>query len=127
MFELSVKTHFSAAHRLVGYDGQCANPHGHNWAVEIFVRGPRLNTLGMLIDYGDIKAAIRDVMKEIDHVDLNLVPAFVRANPTSENIARYVHERLTERINSEQVRVCRVTICETPGTSASYWDEDDCG
>lgn len=126
MFELSVKTHFSAAHRLVGYEGLCANPHGHNWEVEIFVRGSKLNDLGMLIDYGDIKAAIRHVMKEIDHVDLNLVPAFVRANPTSENLARYVHAQLSERINSEQARVCRVTICETPGTSASYWDEDEC-
>jgi 6-pyruvoyltetrahydropterin/6-carboxytetrahydropterin synthase len=126
MFELSVKTHFSAAHRLVGYEGLCANPHGHNWEVEIFVRGSKLNDLGMLIDYGDIKAAIRHVMKEIDHVDLNLVPAFVRANPTSENLARYVHGQLSERINSEQARVCRVTICETPGTSASYWDEDEC-
>ncbi len=126
MFELSVKTHFSAAHRLVGYEGQCANPHGHNWEVEIFVRGSRLNDLGMLVDYRDIKGAVREAMKEIDHVDLNLVPAFVRSNPTSENLARYVHERLSERINSERARVCRVTICETPGTSASYWDEEDC-
>ena len=127
MFELSVKTHFSAAHRLVGYEGLCANPHGHNWDVEIFVRGSKLNDLGMLVDYGDIKTAIRVVMKEIDHVDLNLVPAFVRSNPTSENLARYIHDRLSERVDSERARVCRVTICETPGTSASYWDDDDCG
>lgn len=125
MFELSVKTHFSAAHRLVGYDGQCANPHGHNWDVEIFMRGTKLNDLGMLIDYRDIKAGIREVMKEIDHVDLNQLPAFVRSNPTSENLARYVYERLAEKINREHARVCRVTICETPGTSASYWDDDD--
>lgn len=127
MFELSVKTHFSAAHRLVGYQGPCANPHGHNWDVEIFVRGTKLNDLGMLIDYGDIKTAVREVMKELDHVDLNLVPAFVRANPTSENLARYVYERLSERINFEHARVCRVTLGETPSTSASYWDEDECG
>ncbi len=126
MYELSVKTHFSAAHRLVGYEGQCANPHGHNWEVEIFVRGSKLNELGMLVDYREIKAAVREVMKEIDHVDLNLVPAFVRANPTSENIARYVHGQLAARIGNAHVHVSRVTICETPGTSASYWDEDDC-
>jgi len=126
MFELSVKTHFSAAHRLVGYEGLCANPHGHNWEVEIFLRGSRLNDLGMLVDYRDIKAAVREAMKEIDHVDLNQVPAFIRANPTSENLARYVHERLSERINTERARISRVTICETPGTSASYWDEEDC-
>ena len=124
MFELSVKTHFSAAHRLVGYDGACANPHGHNWDVEIFIRGSDLNDLGMLIDYRDIKVAIREVMREIDHVDLNQVPVFIRTNPTSENLARYVYERLGERINDRRARVSRVTICETPGTSASYWCED---
>jgi 6-pyruvoyltetrahydropterin/6-carboxytetrahydropterin synthase len=124
MFELSVKTHFSAAHRLVGYDGACANLHGHNWDVEIFVRGVQLNALGMLIDFRDIKAAIREVMKEVDHCDLNLIPAFLRENPTSENLARYLHGKFGERLNGESCRVWKITVCETPGTTASYWDED---
>lgn len=123
MFELSVKTHFSAAHRLVGYDGACANLHGHNWDVEIFVRGSRLNNLGMLVDFRDIKAGIREVMKEVDHCDLNQLPGFLRENPTSENLARYLHTRLGERLNTPSVQVSRITVCETPGTTASYWDE----
>ena len=124
MFELSVQTHFSAAHRLVGYDGACANLHGHNWEVEIFVRGPRLNSLGMLVDFRDIKAAIREVMKEVDHCDLNQIPAFLRDNPTSENLARYLYAKLGEHLNNDAHQVCKVTVCETPGTTASYWDED---
>ena len=124
MFELSVKTHFSAAHRLVGYNGACANVHGHNWEVEIFVRGPGLNPLGMLIDFRDIKAAIRKVMQEVDHCDLNQLPAFLTANPTSENLARYLHRQLGKVLNSEACQVFKVTICETPGTTSSYWDED---
>jgi len=124
MFELSVKTHFSAAHRLVGYDGACANLHGHNWDVEIFVRGSRLNALGMLVDFRDIKAAIRDVMKEIDHTDLNQLPAFLRENPTSENLARYLHGNFGGKLNGESFRISKITVCETPGTTASYWDED---
>ena len=123
MFELSVKTHFSAAHRLVGYDGACANLHGHNWEVEIFVRGSRLNSLGMLVDFHDIKAAIREVMKDVDHCDLNQLPAFLRENPTSENLARYLYGRLGGRMNNDQYQVYKVTVCETPGTTASYWDE----
>ena len=124
MFELSVKTHFSAAHRLIGYDGACANLHGHNWDVEIFVRGSRLNALGMLIDFRDIKAAIREVMKEVDHCDLNQIPAFLRDNPTSENLARYLHRKFGDKLNSEACQVFKIIVCETPGTTASYWDED---
>lgn len=125
MFEVSVKTHFSAAHRLVGYDGPCANPHGHNWDIEVFLRGSKLNDIGMLVDFRDIKAAIREVMKEIDHVDLNAIPPFVIVNPTSECIARHLHTRLSEQLNAGHYRVHKVTVCETPGTTASFW-EDGC-
>ncbi len=123
MFELSVKTHFSAAHRLVGYNGACANLHGHNWDVEIFLQGSRVNELGMLIDFGDIKIAVKEVMKEVDHCDLNQLPAFLRENPTSENLARYLYAKLGLHLNNEQHRVSKITVCETPNTTASYWDE----
>ena len=123
MFELSVKTHFSAAHRLVGYDGCCANLHGHNWDVEIFIRGKGVNALGMLIDFKDIKTAIKEAMKEVDHCDLNQLPAFLRENPTSEHLARYLYMTLGGQLNNEMHRVSKVTVCETPGTTASYWDE----
>jgi 6-pyruvoyltetrahydropterin/6-carboxytetrahydropterin synthase len=123
MFELSIKTHFSAAHRLVGYAGPCANPHGHNWDVEVFVRGTQLNELGMLIDFTDIKEAVRMAMKEVDHCDLNQLPAFMRENPTSENLARYLHERLSETLNGKALKVFKVTVCETPRTTASYWND----
>ena len=123
MFELSVKTHFSAAHRLVGYDGACANLHGHNWDVEIFVQGKAVNELGMLVDFRDIKAVIKEVMKEVDHCDLNQLPAFLRENPTSEHLARYLYAKLGGHLNNAAHRVSKVTICETPGTTASYWDD----
>ncbi len=123
MFELSVKTHFSAAHRLIGYEGACANLHGHNWDVEIFVQGKAVNELGMLVDFRDIKAAIKEAMKEVDHSDLNQLPPFVRDNPTSEHLARYLHMKLGQHLNNEFHHVSKVTICETPGTTASYWDE----
>ncbi len=124
MYELSIKTHFSAAHRLIGYAGQCANPHGHNWDVEIAVRGRTLNGIGILVDFRDLKGAVKDLMTELDHSDLNSLPPFMKDNPTSENIARYLHGRLSERMNAKDCRVFRVTVCETPGTAASYWDEE---
>lgn len=123
MFELSIKTHFSAAHRLVGYNGPCANLHGHNWDVEIFVRGSSLNELGMLVDFGDIKRVVKEIMAEVDHSDLNQLPAFMRDNPTSEHLARYLHGQMGKQLNTPQHQIYKVTVCETPGTTASYWDE----
>jgi 6-pyruvoyltetrahydropterin/6-carboxytetrahydropterin synthase len=123
MFELSIKTHFSAAHRLEGYDGPCANQHGHNWAVEVYEQGESLNELGMLIDFKDIKSAVRKAMEEVDHRDLNQLPAFMRENPTSENLARYLYEQLSGFLNSKMLKVSKVTVCETPGTTASYWSD----
>ena len=120
MFELSVKTHFSAAHHLVGYDGQCAHFHGHNWEVEIFVRGADLDELGMLEDFRRIKSVVREVMARLDHGDLNTLPPFLHVNPTSENVARYLYAELKGRLNTDRYRVHRVKVCETPSTSASY-------
>jgi 6-pyruvoyltetrahydropterin/6-carboxytetrahydropterin synthase len=124
MFELSVKTHFSAAHRLIGYDGQCANFHGHNWEVELFLRGSKTNDLGMLVDFRDIKRALREALKDLDHADLNQLPAFVRDNPTSEHIARFLYGILSGKLDTDRCRVHKVTVCETPGTTASYWEDD---
>ena len=51
MYEVSIVTQFSAAHHLPGYPGACASPHGHNWEVEVFVRGPKLDRTGILADF----------------------------------------------------------------------------
>ena len=85
------------------------------------MRGPRVNPLGMLMDFKDIKKAVRTAMEEVDHCDLNQLPAFVRENPTSENLAQFLHERLSALLNGATLRVHKITVCETPGTTASYW------
>jgi 6-pyruvoyltetrahydropterin/6-carboxytetrahydropterin synthase len=123
MFEISVKGHFSAAHRLVGYDGSCARPHGHNWEVEVFVRGSEPDALGLLLDFRDVKRALADVLAELDHQDLNGLPAFVGRNPSSEHLAHHLYDALSSRLNGPRCRVTRVAVSETPGSRASYWDD----
>jgi len=125
MYELSVKTHFSAAHHLAGYPGSCAHVHGHNWEVEIFFRGPKLNRIGILHDFRDIKTALRAVLEDLDHTDLNALPAFKGCNPTSENLARHLFKVMGRRFTTRQCSVVRVTVSEGPGTTASYWKHDD--
>jgi len=128
MFEISVKSHFSSAHRLKGYDGACSNLHGHNWEVEVFLRGTRTNPIGMLVDFGKIKSAVRGALNKLDHKDLNSLPAFIVNNPTSENLAKHIFHALSELFRGESFSVRRVWVSESPGTSACYWEdgaEDD--
>ncbi len=127
MFEISVKSHFSSAHHLRGYQGPCHEVHGHNWEVEVFLRGTRTNPIGMLMDFGNIKVAVRKALQALDHKDLNRLPAFIRDNPTSENLAKYIFTVLTDVFRHEPCRVHRVLINESPGTSACYWEDAEIG
>ncbi len=123
VFEIYVKTHFSAAHRLRGYEGDCARVHGHNWMVEAFVRCSELDELGIGIDFRDIKAAVKEVLVGLDHCDLNDLPHFTEQNPTSENIARFLYKELSAKLNTRCVRISRIKVSETPGAGAFYWEE----
>lgn len=122
MFEVSLKSHFSAAHHLKGYPGECAAFHGHNWEVEVFLRGSDLDETGILVDFRELKKAVEAVLEEIDHSDLNQVEAFKEQNPTSENIARFLYNELSESLNCDNYEMARVSVHETPGTTASYWE-----
>jgi len=123
VFEIYVKSTFSAAHSLRGYAGDCARVHGHNWMVEVFVRCAELDALGIGVDFRDIKAAVKEVMDGIDHRNLNDLPAFAEQNPTSENIARLLYKELSGKLNTPAIRISKVKVSETPGTGAFYWEE----
>ena len=125
MYELSVRTHFSAAHRVRGHQGACANQHGHNWAVEISIRGKSLDKLGMLVDFAELKQAAKTAMDRLDHRDLNRLPEFRKRNPTSEQIARWLYETLASALDTPERRVACVRVSETEGTSAAYWSDSN--
>ena len=125
MFEISIKTHFSAAHHLEGYPGSCAAIHGHNWGVETFVRGSTLDGTGILVDFRKLRASVKGVLNEIDHTDLNRFTGFADRNPTSENVAMFLFERLSATLNCKEYRVARVTVSETPDSHASCWADED--
>ncbi len=124
MFEISVSAHFSAAHHLREYKGKCEAHHGHNWDVDVCVRGSGLDETGMLVDFKDVKANLASVLEAFDHSDLNSLESFKELNPTSENIARYLYKALSLVMNTECYRVYRVSVHETPGSIASYWEEE---
>ena len=123
VFEVYVQAHFSAAHALRGYPGDCSRTHGHNWIIDVFVKCKKLNEIGIGIDFRDIKKGVKDVLKGLDHFNLNELPPFNEDNPTSENIARFLYIQLGKRLNSDVVQVSKIKVSETPGAGAFYWEE----
>ncbi|MEA3328727.1 MAG: 6-carboxytetrahydropterin synthase QueD [Candidatus Omnitrophota bacterium] len=120
MYELLVRSNFSAAHRLVNYQGKCENLHGHNWKVELKVSSAKLNSQGMLIDFKEMKQKLNRVLAALDHSCLNDLAYFKKRNTTSEHIARYIYLELSGLIRKKKVMIKRVTVWETDTSSATY-------
>ncbi len=121
MYEVKIVTQFAAAHRLENFYGKCESLHGHNWKVEVFLAGKRLDEAGLLMDFGVLKARTKEVLEEVDHKYLNELPAFQDRNPSSENLARYLFERLGAMLNREGAKIQRVNVWESDTSCASYY------
>jgi len=121
MFELKVVTNFAAAHQLKMVAKQCENLHGHNWKIEICVAGETLNNAGVLMDFGEIKQHVSEIMTKLDHKFLNELDYFDDSNPpSSENIAKYIAESLQATIDDPEVKVASVTAWESEDSCATY-------
>ena len=121
MFEVMIERNFSSAHQLRGYKGKCENLHGHNYKIEIFARGRELDHIGLLVDFGDLKMAADDIVSYLDHRNINELPPFdAELNPSAENLARYILERVAARVGDERVQVYKVRCYETPTSVATY-------
>ena len=116
-YELSVLKNFSSAHALREYKGKCENLHGHNWKIKVTFEGVKLDDTGMLIDFGDIKAFLSQIITGLDHKFLNETPPFDVLNPTAENIAAYIFKEL-RRFETATASVGSVEVWESDTSSA---------
>jgi len=125
MFEVSVEEGFSAGHALRGYRGKCENPHGHNYKVRITLAGEELDSIGLLWDFKDLKAAMNTVIDRLDHQYLNDVEPFKVQNPSAENLAKYFYQETAARLKAStrgRVLVKDVRVWETDTTTATYFE-----
>jgi 6-pyruvoyltetrahydropterin/6-carboxytetrahydropterin synthase len=137
MNKLVTSAHFDSAHFLFGYVGKCKNIHGHRWTVRVTVEGEELissgEKRGMLIDFSDLKAAVKALADRLDHKLIyetgSLKPSMVTAlddegfalfevpfRPTAECFARFFFDEL----KNGGLSVCRVEVFETPDNCAVY-------
>lgn len=117
MYEVVVKSDFSSAHRLREYEGKCENLHGHNWIVETAVSSKTLDKNGFLIDFRVLKNKLNEILDDLDHKNLNDLEPFKKKNPTSENIARFIFDKLKK----SGISPYRVSVWEGDTSCATYF------
>lgn len=137
MYYLKTRASFDSAHFLAGYEGKCANIHGHRWVIEAAFNGENLSDAGtkrgMLIDFGDIKHEVRELARRFDHsliYEKNSLKAVTLTalkdegflliempfRPTAENFAEHFYNLL--RVKGLPVK--SVAVYETPENCAIY-------
>ncbi|HOP62274.1 MAG TPA: 6-carboxytetrahydropterin synthase QueD [Spirochaetota bacterium] len=123
MYVLTIEDHFASAHQLRGYKGKCENIHGHNWKVVMNVKGEQLNDIGLLIDFHELKAILKNITDYLDHKNINEIEPFDRINPSSENIAKFIAERAQEELQktSEELAVESVTVWESETSRCTFY------
>lgn len=111
---------FAAAHQLAGLpaDHQCARLHGHNYRVILELSAEKLDSVGFVVDFGELAAFRTYIDTTLDHRNLNdAVPSL---NPTAENLARHLFAAATVHLGEHGARVRAVTVWETETSWATY-------
>jgi len=112
---------FAAAHAIRGHTRGCQNLHGHNYRVRVHLQAERLDELGMVLDFADLKEMMQEILGPFDHRVINDIPPFDQRNTTAELFSQYVFEEVDRRLaERERVRVTRVEVWENDSACAVY-------
>jgi len=119
MYEISIEDTFDAAHCLREYQGNCERLHGHTYKAKAVFQCASLDKIGIAIDFRMAKKLLEAATDYLDHQYINDLPEFSVQNPTAENIARYIFDR----IKAENQQIHSVSVWETPTSCATYYEE----
>lgn len=125
MYKATKILYFEAAHRIEGHKGGCQNLHGHSYKVEITLQAHRLDELGMVVDFSEIKRIANERIQRYDHSYLNEVGNFSKGiNPTAENLAHslyhFIKDSLMDYDKERGLKVNSIKVWETKDSYAEY-------
>ena len=121
MFEVIIEETFAAGHALRNYRGKCENVHGHNYRCQVAVEGSQLDSIGLLVDFVELKKSVHAVLDRLDHQWLNEFPPFDVLNPSAENMAKYIYDEVSASLKGRDgVRISFIRLWETDTASAIY-------
>ncbi len=118
-YELRVRADFSASHQIRLPDGKMEPLHEHSWRVDLFVEGDTLDENGLLMDFADLNRRLTDITDGLNQSCLNGHAAFAAHCPTTERLARFIHDTLAPGL-PEPIRITKVRVHETPDCAAAY-------
>lgn len=122
MYELIITGHFSSAHYLRGYEGACENLHGHTWHVEAAITSDKVNQIGLVVDFKELKEKLKQIVNRWDHVCLNDLPEFKDVNPSTENMAQWFYKEFQKDL-PEDVCMKSTRVWESDSASVRYSEE----
>jgi 6-pyruvoyltetrahydropterin/6-carboxytetrahydropterin synthase len=118
---------FAAAHAIRGHTRGCQNLHGHNYRVRVHLAADRLDPLGMVLDFADLKGIVQEILAPFDHHVINEVPPFDERNTTAELLSAYFFAEVRERLGrfersaaDRRVWVTRVEVWENDSSCAVF-------
>jgi 6-pyruvoyltetrahydropterin/6-carboxytetrahydropterin synthase len=117
-FQISTTRTFSAAHALRLYDNSLEPLHGHNWRVRVTVASPKLDPIGVVMDFHDLERLVDAIIAPWHNHNLNDCAPFAQGiNPSAENVALHLGKTITL---PKGVRLTRVEVWETDTNRATY-------
>ncbi len=120
MFNLTVRGHFSSAHALRGYKGKCEALHGHTFRAAVKIQSEKQNEIGIVYDFTDLKAEFNKILDELDHHNLNELDYFRDINPSSENLAIYIYNKMKPLFDGTDIKLVSVEVWESESSSVEY-------
>jgi len=116
-----VEEHFDAAHYLRNYHGKCENLHGHRFKVVVRLEATKLNEVGLAYDFAQLKHYLRELLGQFDHACLNDIAPFEKIEPSCENIAATIYDKLQPRFSRLPVKLAYVEVWESPTSGVAYY------
>lgn len=119
MFTISVETNLWTSHHLTLEDGTKEPLHSHNFSITADVSSEKLTDMGVVMDFHQLKLILDNILAEFENVTLDNIDCFRRTNSTSENLAKYVYEKLQPQL-PEPVKLQAVRVAEEHGCSVKF-------
>lgn len=119
MFTIRVETRFRASHQLILPDGSKEPLHHHDWLASADVSSERLDNMGVVMSFQRLKAMLDSAVGDFDNAAIEAVGYFQQNNPSAENVAKYIYDKLRTGL-PEGVKLRNVRVIEEPGCSAKY-------
>jgi 6-pyruvoyltetrahydropterin/6-carboxytetrahydropterin synthase len=119
LYTVSAQTHFWASHQLTLSDGSKEAMHYHNWTVTADVSSSELDSMGLVMDFRQLKKMVDNIVADFDNIQLDKLGFFRQNNSSAEAVAKYVYEKLEPKLPRD-LNLNHITVVEQPGCGAKF-------